>query len=238
MKSWRRAWRKIREVGPLYTAHLAANRFIPEALFQVRALMITERDPRHRPSVLDHDPGFRWITLEDFNSIAALRRLPRPLWAELEAGNRALILERDDDVISYFLYPSDSHHQASWVRFEFLPTDIWTIYTWVAPEYRGQGIHAHVRNFAASELEQAGYTRELSTIDALNRNSLRAHTKLGGWFIGRIFFLRILGLTLVRVGRSVRIGWWGPNRPFVVDIKRFESKLVHRSGVLNARLPE
>ena len=56
-------------------------------------------------------------------------------------------------------------------------------------------------------------TLNVSSIDALNHNSRRAHVKHGGGYSGALFYIRLLGLTVARLDRTTRFGVWGRKHP-------------------------
>jgi GNAT superfamily N-acetyltransferase len=91
-----------------------------------------------------------------------------------------------------------------WLRVKISPNDICGAIVWVAPEHRGQGFGPRLNRHAASECARAGYSRIISTVDSLNRNSLRADRKVG--------YNRILGR-------------WSSSRPFELVVDDFNQKL-------------
>jgi hypothetical protein len=58
----------------------------------------------------------------------------------------------------------------------------------------------------------------LGLIDATNRNSYRALGKLGYVPIGRLRYLRILGLAVIRVGKTWGLGVWRGETPLQIPV--------------------
>ncbi len=56
-------------------------------------------------------------------------------------------------------------------------------------------------------------------IDATNRNSFRALGKLGYVPIGRVHYARILGLAVIRYGRTWRFGFWHAGAPLKISVR-------------------
>ena len=79
----------------------------------------------------------------------------------------------------------------------------------VEAEQRGRGIYPKLLRAAAADLRREGFRRILIAIEVANRNSLRAHQAGGAVPIATVAAVRILGVTIVRHGRGVQLGWTG-----------------------------
>ena len=95
---------------------------------------------------------------------------------------------------------------------------IWSEMIRVARDFRGQGLGPRLRAHVARHCARAGYARMIGFIDTTNRNSTRALGKVGFVPIGRIFFVRIFGLTLIHHGPTWRLGRWTADRPLEIPI--------------------
>ncbi len=214
---WRRLRRKARDVGPPYALQLAFESVVPPGLLRINKLLIRVSDPRNVRPDRRWDPGLGWAAAADLDERGA--GWPAPLRARLGRGETANIFERDGAVIGYRTFHREHHDQADWLRYILGPGDIWVSDIWTEPSHRGRGIHGLLRRFAAGRMVSEGTTRIVSNIDAFNRNSIRSNAKYGGRTIASIFYVRILGLTVARVGQAWRIGWWGPARRLVISIE-------------------
>ena len=162
----------------------------------------------------------RWATEEDAEALAAFGSNPRELYGRLHRHARAGIVERRGGVVAWNWCESGSHNQYDWLHFLLGEEDVWSFDGWVAPEFRGKGLFPKVKGFMAAEYAQAGYTRMYSWIDTLNHNQQRANAKIGGRPVGRIISFRILGLSVVRLGSSIRIGFWNDRKRLQIDVDR------------------
>ncbi len=129
---------------------------------------------------------------------------------------RAAIIEREGRIVAYNWCHTGTAAPWSWMRLSLGPGDVWSFLGWTAPELRGQGLFPRVKGFMAQSYKDQGFTRMVSMIDVLNGNQKKANARLGGRPIGRLFTLRVLRLTLVRLNGTLRVGWWSATQPFTL----------------------
>ena len=218
--------RKSREVGPVYVIQLVFERLFPTFVFSFTKLVVVSADIRTLQEYGTSDPRFRWAGPEEIDRVVATGASLASVRKNFEEGARLAVLEHGSRFVTYFWCQVGGVDLYDWLRYKLSPTDVWNTYAWVAPELRGQGMHARIRNFAYSEFARTGFTRSMAVIDALNRNSIRAAAKVGALPIGHVWFIRILGLTLVQFDHSVRVGWWGMGRRFELPINAFDDNKV------------
>jgi len=224
-ESWRKVQRKSRESGPLYTAQLALQHVIPSHLFDVRTFFLCELDLCNFAHVRERDPEIRAATHEDIDLLATVGPSPAELHAGFERGVRVWLLEREGQLIAFmWLSPNDCERQ-DWGLFKASPKDIWGIDMRVVPEYRGQGIGPRMNRHAASECARLGYSRIVSCVSSLNRNSLRADQKVGYKRICHFFVFRFLGCTLVYSRGFLRLGRWNSRRRLELQVELFDKEL-------------
>ncbi len=215
------ALRRLAAMGPLYAAQVGLARAVPQWLFHANVEVVHALDLggwAERP--LD-ESGLRWAGEADFDRLVAFGSDPAELSARFARGARVAILEQDGRVAAWNWFETEGHDDYDWLRFTLSPDEIWGFNGRVASAFRGRGAFARVRSFAARDLAREGYRRIVSNIDALNRSSLRARAKTGSTALGRFFWIRILGVTLVSLGGAVRIGRWGPRRRLAMATARF-----------------
>ncbi|MCP4327086.1 MAG: hypothetical protein GY791_01435 [Alphaproteobacteria bacterium] len=124
----------------------------------------------------------------------------------------------EDDLVAQDWLGGSSRHVAKWLVLEGEDGDVWSEFIDVEPGYRGRGLGPRLRSYVVLECTNAGIKRMLGLIDATNRNSFRAMGKLGYIPLGRLFFVRILGLALIRHGKIWRLGCWRPGAPLRVSV--------------------
>ena len=220
----RKVPRKLREVGPLYTAASIFRRLLPCDVASFYICELDLNDPRH---IRDSDPEIRpGLIPEDLDSFNALGAAASDLPARIEPSTRLWVLEPEDRPIAYmWLEPIDFDVDVfGWMRIKILAKDIRGVMLWVAPEYRGQGIGPRLDKHAATECARAGYSRIVSIVDTLNRNSLRADRKVGYKPICHVLGLRFAGFALVYFQRTLRLGRWSSSRPLDLPVEVFDGK--------------
>lgn len=210
---WQRLRRKIREVGWLYAAQLSLDRLLPQNLFTVNKLLITESDVRVQSAHCIKDAGMRIVSASDPASLRRTEAWPAHLWTAVDAGEDVAVFELAGRLIGYRTFTTGTYDRASWIRIHLPPNAVYIGYVWIAPEFRGQEFGPGTRNALARYHEARGMTLNVSSIDALNRNSRRAHVKHSGGFSGALFYIRLLGLTVARLDRTTRFGVWGRKHP-------------------------
>lgn len=215
---WNRSWNRYREIGPLYALQRIWSRLVPRWLLGAEDALIFRLD---LSPLQDREKDFeevRWATEQDSEALAAFGSNPEELYDRLQRHARAGIIERQGRVVAWNWCESGGHDQYDWLRFILGEEDIWSFDGWVAPEFRGKGLFPKVKGFMAAEYAQAGYTRMFSWIDTLNHNQQRANAQIGGRPVGRIMAVRILGLSVVRLGTSTRIGFWNVRKRLQIDV--------------------
>ncbi len=225
-ESWRKVRRKSHESGPLYAAQLSLQHVIPSHLFDVPTFFLCELDLRNFAHVRERDPEIRAATHEDIDLHATVGGpSPAELHAGFERGVRVWLLEREGQLIAFMrLSPNDCERQ-DWGLFKASPKDIWGIDMRVLPEYRGQGIGPRMNRHVASECARLGYSRIVSCVSSLNRNSLRADQKVGYKRICHFFVFRFLGCTLVYSRGFLRLGRWNARRRLELQVELFDKEL-------------
>ncbi len=211
-------------IGPLYAAQTGLARALPQWLFHanvevVHALELTDWADRQL-----EEGGLRWAEEADFDRLVAFGIEPAELRARLARGARVAILEQDGRIGAWNWFEAEGHDDYDWLRFTLSPGEIWGFNGRVAPDLRGRAAFARVRGFAARDLAREGNCRIVSNIDALNRSSLRARAKTGSVALGRFFWVRLLGVTLVVLNGRLRIGRWGPQRRLALATEIFRGE--------------
>lgn len=203
-----RIWRKWREVGPLYALQLIYWELIPHWIFDLNAWVVCATDIRRHAANETHDPAIRWATERDTDAIAACGVERDKIVKAFARGSRIAVLDRDGRVLVHGWYDLAAHEQDDWLTFCLEPDDVMGASIWVQPDQRGGGLAPRVIGFVWSDLAREGYARTIGIINALNRNSRRACKKAGVVPIGRLFYVRFLGLVYMRYGARSRIGFW------------------------------
>ncbi len=165
----------------------------------------------------EDDPEIRWAGAEDVELLAQMGWPEPKLRALFERGARVAMLERDGALVGCLWIEPTAHNPYDWLRFNLSPEDLWVIYTWVDPGHRGQRLFGRLRRFIALNCICEGYTRLLSAIGKENTPSLRANAKTPNRILGRILYLRCLGITVLRARGRLDVGWWAVGRQLELD---------------------
>ena len=239
MPSRRTVAQKIRaavcHLGVARTMQLMVHRSIPSWVFDLNSHHAVETNFEDWNFVSTPDDWpYRWGTEDDAElltgggfSLDYVRYL-------FGCGGRPVLLERDGELVTYVWYLPDGVLNSDWLRIVPRPRELASKGHQVLPKFRGQGIYQRTRNFAGSQLSAEGYLRHVSTVEVLNRASLRAGK---GWrpgtgprrHVGRISYLRILGLVVFRLSgssgaRKWGAGFWNRKRPYQLSFDFFHEK--------------
>lgn len=213
---------KIREVGLLYTAATIFRRLSP---FDTLSFFLCELDLHDSRHNLDNDPEIRpGVFPDDTDSFLALGAPASRLPAKPEPDTQFWVLEQEGKPIAYmWLEPGDFDLDVfGWLRIKTLPNDIRGIKLWVAPGHRRRGIGPRMNRHCAAACAHAGYSRIVSIVDGLNRNSLRADRKVGYKIICHVRGLRFAGVAVIQFGRCLRFGRRSSSRPLEMSVVDFE----------------
>lgn len=215
-----RVWRKTLEVGPFYALQLICWEIFPSWLFDLNVWIVTVKEIQAYSEIRKHNSAIRWADEHDTDALTLCGLDRAKITSSFERDVKIAVFEREGRIIAYAQYGTAAHEQDDWLIFKLKPHDVYGAGVWVAPDHRGQRIAGQVIAFARSHFARAGCRRSVGIINGLNRNSRRAHVKVGITELGRIFYLRLLGLEFLRYGRLIRIGRWHSRN-------RLEILLVH-----------
>lgn len=202
----------MREVGPLYAAHRVLTRYVPSWLFYLNVFVVLRVELSRFADAAAEDPEMRWAGPADLDALARFGGVDY-IAARLERGEAVAVLEQDGKILGWHSHATGYDQQSGWFRFDLGPKDVFFNIIVVAPQHRGQGLGPRIMDFALRETAAQGYQRAYFIIDALNRNSLKAFSRIESRPAGRIAYLRLLGLTVAKIGPRVRCGFWSPENP-------------------------
>jgi len=209
---------KVREAGLRHVAYLVARTVMPRLALDFRRILVIALDPRSVPPEVPDDPDIREISEGDLGPALDPGNAEAQLRGRLRAGHRVWVVGREGRIVAHDFLGGGSRAISDWLVVNGDAGDIWSEFIHVARDFRGQGLGPRLRAHVARHCARAGVSRMLGSIDSPNRNSTRALGKVGYVPVGRIFFVRILGLILVHYGPTWRVGRWTAERPLVVPV--------------------
>lgn len=225
MKPWQSFWRMRRENGLLLTLLKLLHQFIPNYLFYAKRLAIMAREARDSSTSQAKALGGRAATPNDLELLSDSGYPQSVLASWFERGARAWLIEREGKLLGcYWLDENEGYDLYDWLIIKSAPKDIWALWWWIAPEHRNQGLALQIGKLGGSESARAGFTRILAAVDGFNHRALRATQKFGWQVCGHLLILRILGVTLVRFGNSLRIGRWDESSVLELPMAELSSK--------------
>lgn len=215
---------KKAEVGLRYMLRILIFDFVvPSWLFDTKDFILFVWEFDRAPPAEPGKPEIRLATGSDTALLCQFGRSQAEISNRLEEGASASILTREGKLLGYHWVKPGPWFKLSWLA--FLPAaskDIFSLDTRVHRSYRGRGLAGQMRHYAAANTQRQGYRRMYCTVDNDNRNSLRAAEKVGYHPIARLWFVRILGLTMILVDGRRRLGYWSARRPLTIPVASFE----------------
>jgi hypothetical protein len=149
-------------------------------------------------------------------------------------GGRPVLLERDGELVTYVWYLPNGAPHSEWIWIVPGPGQLVPTGHQVLPKFRGQRIYQKTQNFAYRQLQAEGYTGFPSFAEAFNRSTLRAGEagRDGAGprrYVGRISYLRVLGLVIYKMSgnsgaRKWGAGLWNRQRPYRLSFEFFHQK--------------
>lgn len=225
MKAWQRLVSKTRESGALYTLQLLSDRLVPKFIFDLRAVFLCELALSDARETTDSDPGIHLADADEFDRLLHQHPVLSRMRGKLGSGVQLWVLMEGDEIEAFMWLDPHVIRPSDWLRIELTAADIAGIFLWVSPERRGIGLGPRINRHVSQEYARVGYERIVSTVDSLNRNSLRADEKVGYARIGKIRAIRLCGFGWVRCGHLARIGWWTRRHPLTLPIEELEHSL-------------
>ena len=216
--SW--IWSRVREIGPLYAAQRALLHVFPRRWFEVNMWIFMENNLAEWHSAQITDDEVRWATVEDFDLLAQFGD-SFEIRSNLDLGYKVAVFIRDGRVCGWTWYATEYADQHDWLRVLMDKDECCAVFSLVDSACRRQGIARRIGVFARSDFARLGYRRLGALVDALNQPSLQAYNM--DETIGRIFYIRFLGLTFVRIGQFMRIGRWGQDRRLEIHTRLIAS---------------
>lgn len=226
---------KSREVGPAFLALRILHLITPDFLFSANALVVVVSKIPASAASAKPDPELRWADRHDVRRLHKVSHGGDDWRDRLERGGEGAVLERDNQVVAFEWFHATAPDRdepwsvpllgkGSWLSLRLPPEDIWSAESWVAPEHRGQRLIVRCQKFANTRFARARYRRYWGMMYVGNTNAFRAHAKRGYHPVGRIFYIRVLGLTFVRAGGFAGLGWWTGKRPFELRVRKDDAR--------------
>jgi hypothetical protein len=227
---WSRLVRKLREVGPAYAALLIVRAVIPAWFLGFARMVVLELRLRATERSTVRGDGIRWAGPEDCHELQTLGHPIEVLRRRFADGSRVCVLSGDDGVLAYVWFEARHHDEADLrVRFTLGAGELWLYDAMVRADQRGRGLYPRLLSAAARNLGDEGVRRVLIAIDMGNRNSIRAHRAAGARPVGAVCAVHILGFTIVRDPRGLRMAWVNPHAQLTLPTSRLATELIDRS---------
>ncbi len=228
----------LRNAGLVRTVQRALQRAIPLWLFDTNSLIAVEIDftDWRAPAVAAEWPH-RWADERDLALLTQGGMSEDEVRTLMAQGGRAALCAREGKLVGYVWCLTDHYIAFDWIRV-VLDGDVYGAAAYVAPELRGRNLHNETRRFAYPALRDLGYTRAISFVEHLNRSSMRAGKTSDRRYIGRLTYVRLLGLVVYRLDGKWGAGFWNRARPFdlsfgVFDRETFRLKHKHARSSLD-----
>lgn len=217
----------LRNAGFWRTAQRVVQRTVPSWLFDFNSLIAIENDlTGGKFQTESGEWPHRWAEETDLE-ILTQGGLPadqvRAFW---DQGGRAAVCAKDGRLVTYTWYLPGGHTVFGWLRIVG-DRQMYSTASFVAPEFRGRRIHSETRYFAYSALAGLGYTRITGFIENLNRSALRAGQGGIRRYIGRLSYVRLLGLVIYRLDGKWGAGFWNLTRPYDLSFDVFDRERFH-----------
>lgn len=228
---FRKTWLSLRHAGSARTAQRALQRAVPAWLFDFNSLIAIKIDfeDLHLIPAIEEWP-YRWANKGDLELLTQGGFSVDELRAFWDLDGRAALCTKDGKLVGYTWYLTKSPTVFGWIRVA-LNGEVYGAAGYVAPEFRGRRIQSQARKFAYTALADLGYTRAVSFIEHFNRSSMRAGSNSIRRYIGRLSYVRLLGLVIYRIDARWGAGLWNSKRPFDLsfdDFDRENFRLKHK----------
>ena len=220
------SWQKA---GHARTFQRALQSSVPSWLFDFNSLFALEIDfvdARFPPVSLKW--SHRWTEDADRGLLTQGGLTEGEVQHLLDEDGRAAICVKDGKLVAYTWYVPVAWTCFGWIRAQY-DRRVFATAAYVAPEYRGHRLHSETRYFAYPALGALGYVGLVSFIERLNHSSMRTGVHSPRRYVGRLFYVRLLGLVIYRLDGKWGAGFWNRSRPFHVRFEDFDREHFHTS---------
>ena len=184
----------------------------------MRRIVFFESDFEDIINRTDLDDRVRWYEPRDRATLLAHDITARTLDWFLDNGGRIAVLDSDGQVVAWILYSFVDEPHYGWLVLR-LPADaVYASTSYVLPDHRGHQTTARLMGFAARYFAGEGYKRLLSTVDARNIASMKAHGFIGARPAADLRIIRLHRCRAVIRGGRLKFGCWNESRPYVLDL--------------------
>ena len=207
----------LRTVGLARTLQRSLQTLVPAWVFDANKLAICETDlSEWLGAAPAPEWNYRWATRTDTELLTSQGGSADEVERFFDHGGQGTILEISGKLIANNWVIPDQWTCFDWIRFELGPTELYGASSFVAAEYRGRRARHQTRSFAYGCIAGQGYERVYTTIEALNRSSLRASAHKPRRHLGYLSYVRLFGLIVFRLGGTWRAGFWNNRHPFTL----------------------
>jgi hypothetical protein len=208
---------KVKEVGLAYTLHLIIRRWIPTFIYDSAVQVVYNCNMPLMAADNEPDAPIRWGTEQDIEKLDQLGYRADECRRHFARGDRVIVYEMGKEFYACCWFATQIYEMVNWFHIDIAPNEVFGASAFTRPDQRGKRINTKFWRRASAEFLTQGYKRYMSTVHAGNRNSLRANENAPGTdIICRIWYARLLGLTLVRANGKFYAGWWTRRRPFIL----------------------
>jgi GNAT superfamily N-acetyltransferase len=209
------ASRSLRNAGILRSVQRVVQKTVPSWIFDMNSQVAVDYDlDEWRDIQLDEKWQHRWATDQDYDLLKMGGLSDREIQNYRDHNARAHFISKDGETIAYSWLVEDCWEVFEWARVRLAPGEIYASSAYVAPAHRGQRLRGELRKFAWRELAEEGNKRVVTFVEMLKRSSLRSQVKPARRYVGRVWYMRLLGLVIYRIDGKWGAGFWSLARPF------------------------
>lgn len=190
---------------------------VPRRWLDVDAFFVTTRSLTRDIEETDQRWAVRWATCEDADALRQIDETASGVVRDqLGDGFSVALVEKAGCIIAFKVMTTRYRRQGF---FEFdLPDDsVWNVYIWVSPHWRSHGLVHVMHRFTSQRWRSYGHQRSFTTLDALMR-LIAVERKTKGRILYRMFYVRVLGYTAIRINRSWHFGRWSDSSPLRLNL--------------------
>ncbi|NQV22477.1 MAG: hypothetical protein HQ511_13770 [Rhodospirillales bacterium] len=219
----RKTFQSLRYSGLRRTLQQFRRRLIPTRIFDADVFLINRFDFSDLENETPYPFDFRWGFREDRERLTEGGLPLSTVDHYFDLGGRPVVVEDGGNVVGYTWVIPDGGDLYDWLRLEVGPKEVWGATAFVIPAYRGKEIGPMMKGFAYRELAGEGYERSLTMIEKLNTLSKHAAAKVPQRVVGKISYVRLLGLTVAKAADQWFLGYWGSKNRLVIPVTIFEN---------------
>ena len=194
-------------------------RVVPRGALRAKAVTVMQLHRRHWREPAAEQRATRWAAEADVELLESYASRPPGVRVRLDRGGNAVLQFDGSRLLGCMWFEPRAPLYEGWLQIVIGDSDRWISDVFVDPEHRRQGVAGRLGSTGRS-WQPPEVQRVAGIATSLNTPSVRSAAK-AGYEIARFWYVRLLGITVVKLPGGWRGGVWNSAHPLCVPLSDF-----------------